>query len=312
MSRELDFLAREAVRGRLNRREFLGRAAALGLTLPAATKLLTSTALAQGPQKGGDLIVGLVGGESTNSLDPAQQLTQVPQIFTKTWGETLVYAAPEDSSAVPMLAESWEASDDVKDWRFKIRKGVTFHDGKELTADDVVATLQRHSDPNAKSGALGVLGDIADMKVDGDNVVVTLNNANADLPLLLADYHLVIQPNGGMDDPDAGIGTGPYKVEAERAGRAPPRRPSMPNHWRDDVGFVDSVEILVMNDTTARMSALQSGQVHMVNRVEPKTVALLAGSPRRGDRARALERPLHLPHALQHRRPSTTTTSAWR
>ena len=72
MSRELDFLAREAVRGRLTRREFLGRAAALGLTLPAATKLLSSTALAQGPQKGGDLLVGLVGGESTNSLDPAR------------------------------------------------------------------------------------------------------------------------------------------------------------------------------------------------------------------------------------------------
>jgi len=79
------------------------------------------------------------------------------QIFTKTWGETLVYADPKTSAAVPMLAESWEASADVKEWRFKIRKGVTFHDGKALTAGDVVATLKRHSDPNAKSGALGVL-----------------------------------------------------------------------------------------------------------------------------------------------------------
>ena len=55
MSKQLEFLAREAVRGRLSRREFLGRAAALGLTPPLATKLLTSTALAQGPQMGGDL-----------------------------------------------------------------------------------------------------------------------------------------------------------------------------------------------------------------------------------------------------------------
>src|SRR6185436_6725954 len=91
MSNELDFLAIEAVRGRLSRREFLGRAAALGLALPVATKLLSSTALAQGPQKGGDLVCGLVGGESTNSLDPALTLTQVPQIFIKCWGETLVY-----------------------------------------------------------------------------------------------------------------------------------------------------------------------------------------------------------------------------
>ena len=278
MSRELDFLAREAVRGRLNRREFLGRAAALGLTLPAATQLLSSTALAQGPQKGGDLLVGMVGGESTNSLDPAEQLTQVPQVFTRTWGETLVLADPATSAATPVLAESWEASDDVKEWRFKIRKGVTFHDGKELTPDDVVATIKRHSNPDSKSGALGVLGDIADLKVDGDYAVVTVNNASADLPLLLADYHLVIQPNGGMDDPNAGIGTGPYKIEENEPG-VRHFVSKYENYWRDDVGFVDTIEILVMNDTTARLSALQSGQVHMVNRVEPKTVSLLEGSP---------------------------------
>jgi len=278
MTREIEFLAREALRGRLNRRDFLGRAAALGLTLPVASKLLSSTALAQGPQKGGDLIVGLVGGESTNSLDPASWLSQVPQVFGKTWGETLVYSNPEDGSPVPLLAESWEASDDVKQWTFKIRKGVTFHDGKEMTAEDVVATLKRHADPEGKSGALGLMEGIAEMKADGDNVVLTLTSGNADMPLLLSDYHLVIQPNGGIDDPAAGIGTGPYKVEANEPGV---RHVSTKyeNHWRDDVGFVDSIEILVMNDTTARMSALQSGQVHMINRVEPKTVELLKASP---------------------------------
>jgi len=278
MSAELEYLAREAVRGRLNRREFLGRAAALGLALPAATKLLTSTALAQGPQRGGDLICGLVGGESTNSLDPATLASQVPQVFSKCWGETLVYSKPEDGSPVPLLAESWEASDDVKEWRFKIRQGVTFHDGKSMTPDDVVATLRRHSDPNAKSGALGILENIADMKVDGDNVVVTLKNADADLPLLLSDYHLIIQPNGGGEKPDDGIGTGPYKVEANEPG-VRYMGTKYENHWNDQVGFVDSVEIVVMNDTTARISALQSGQVHIINRVEPKTVALIERAP---------------------------------
>jgi peptide/nickel transport system substrate-binding protein len=277
MSKELDFLAREVVRGRLTRREFIGRAAAFGLALPAASKLLSSTALAQGPQRGGQLICGLVGGESTNSLDPALWLTQVSQIFGKCWGETLVYGSPEDGSPKGLLAESWGASDDVKQWSFKIRKGVTFHNGKELTPEDVVATMQRHSDPNAKSGALGVMGGIEDMKVDGDDVVITLKNADADLPLLLSDYHLVIQPNGGMDGADAGIGTGPYIV-AENEPGVRHLATKYADHWRDDVGFVDSVEILVMNDNTARMSALQSGQVHLVNRVEPKTVSLLEGA----------------------------------
>ena len=278
MSQELDFLAREAARGRISRRNFLGRAAALGMTLPVASKLLTSTVLAQGPQKGGDLVVGLVGGESTNSLDPGSWLSQVPQVFGKTWGETLVYAGPEDASPQPMLAESWGASDDVKQWSFKIRKGVTFHDGKELTPDDVVATLRRHSDPNTESGAKGVMEGIEDIKADGDNVVVTLKNADADLPLLLSDYHLVIQPNGGVDNPAAGIGTGPYKIETDEPG-VRHASTKYADHWRDDVGFVDTIEVLVMNDTTARLSALQSGQVHIVNRVEPKTVGLLKESP---------------------------------
>ena len=156
-----------------------------------------------------------------------------------------------------------------------------------------------------------MLGDIADMKVDGDNVVVTLNNANADLPLLLTDYHLVIQPNGGMDNPARRHRHRPLQDRGRRAGRAPPPT-KYDDHWRDDVGFVDSIEILVMNDTTARLSALQSGQVHIINRVEPKTVSLLRGRADVVIERVPSRRPLRLHHALQHARPSTTTTCAWR
>ncbi len=59
---------------------------------------------------------------------------------------------------------------------------------------------------------------IADMKVDGDNFIVDLDSANADLPYLMADYHLMIQPDGGMDNPGAGIGTGPYTLEVDEPG----------------------------------------------------------------------------------------------
>src|SRR5690606_28465571 len=109
-------------------------------------------------------------------------------------------------------------------------------------------------------------------------VVIRLNRGNADLPLLLTDYHLVIQPNGGYDQPNAGIGTGPYKVEVNEPGV---RHVSIRHagYWRDDVGHVDSVEVIVMNDNTARTAALQSGQVHIINRVEPKTVGLLERVP---------------------------------
>src|SRR5690606_11482163 len=142
MSNELDYLCRMAVSGRLSRRDFLGRAGALGITASLANSLLTGAARAQGPQKGGALRMGLTGGESTNSLDPAKWLTQVPQNFGSTWGELLVLQSPEDGSPQPVLAESWEASTAAKEWRFKIRKGITFHNGKEMTPEDVAQTFR--------------------------------------------------------------------------------------------------------------------------------------------------------------------------
>ena len=100
--------------------------------------------------------------------------------------------------------DSKEASDDAAEWRFRIRQGVTFHNGKDLTPEDVAQTIRRHTDENTQSAAFGVLTDIQEVAVDGQDVVFRLARGNADLPLLLTDYHLVIQPNGGFDGPDAG------------------------------------------------------------------------------------------------------------
>jgi peptide/nickel transport system substrate-binding protein len=82
----------------------------------------------------------------------------------------------------------------------------------------VLATLQRHSDEDSKSGALGIMKGIESMKVDGDYVAVTLSTANADLPYLMADYHLMIQPDGGMDN-RRGIGmSGAYNGQGDEPG----------------------------------------------------------------------------------------------
>ncbi len=68
---------------------------------------------------------------------------------------------------VPRVAEEFGSSADAKTWTFKIRKGVTFHNGKDVTAADVLATLERHSDDEVEVGALGLMTGIASMKVDG-------------------------------------------------------------------------------------------------------------------------------------------------
>jgi len=95
----------------------------------------------------------------------------------------------------------------------------------------------------------------------------------------MADYHLMIQPNGGKDAPDAGIGTGPYRITENQPGvRHVGER--FENYWdAANRGHADSVEVLVINDATARLAALQSGQVDMINRVEPKVVNLVKRIP---------------------------------
>lgn len=262
----------------IGRREFLGTAAAFGVLAAAATILPAGQARAQAPKRGGHLKLGLKGGAATDTLDPAGYSAGVAFVTGRTWGDTLVESHPETGAAVPALAESWEASPDAVTWTFKIRKGVQFHDGRPMTIADIIATLKRHSDAGSKSGALGLLGSIKSIEDKAGDLVVTLSEGNADLPLILSDYHLIIQPGGGVDDPNAAIGTGPYKVTSFEAGvRATFERNT--NDWRDDRGFADSVEIIVMNDTTARVAALSSGQVHFISAVEPKTVELLKRAP---------------------------------
>ena len=95
MKDQLYFLARQAATGMMSRREFMGRAAALGLTAAAANSLLSTEVMAAGPQKGGTIRVGLQGGSTTDSLDPALATNQVALSLIRLWGESLVELADD-------------------------------------------------------------------------------------------------------------------------------------------------------------------------------------------------------------------------
>ena len=221
-------------------------------------------------------------------------------VIGRTWGDTLVETDPATGAALPALAESWTSTPQADVWTFKLRQGVKFHDGTGMTVNDVVQTIRRHTDEGTKSGALGMLRSIKTVEDQGGDLVVTLTEGNADLPLILSDYHLIVQPNGGFDKPDAAIGTGPYKLTSYQAGvRATFEKNA--DDWRDDRGFVDSVELIVMNDTTARIAAVSSGQVHFINAVEPKTVKLLEAGADSHDPAHGGQGLLLLPRLLRHR-----------
>ncbi|SFR54370.1 peptide/nickel transport system substrate-binding protein [Yoonia tamlensis] len=179
------------------------------------------------------------------------------------------------------LAESWEASPDAKVWTFNLRQGVTFHNGKAFGADDVIESLQLHVAEGSKSGAQPIVSAITEMrKITEHQVQFTLESGNADFPYLMSDYHLLIYPAGQIEEAIAkGIGTGLYEVVAFDPGvRFVGKR--VENHYKgDSAGFFDEVEYIAINDNTARMNALLTGQVDAINRIDFKGEALLNANP---------------------------------
>ncbi len=271
---KLNDLALEANQGLISRREFLSRAAALGLTSATAMSLLGRAAEASVPKRGGVLKIALGGGGSpSDKMDPTTAFDAVNYFHLFTTYNTLVEVNSK-KELVPELAESWEPNDDMSVWTFNLRSGVQFHDGKPLVAEDVVYSIMLHLAKDSKSAAKGFLLNTERVEAVGERQVrVILKNPDADLPYLMGEYHMCIVPNGYTNWMTAN-GTGPYKlIEFEPGIRS--RWERNPNYWKSDRAWVDQVEMLVINDTTARTVALRTGDVHYINRIDTKTAALV-------------------------------------
>jgi peptide/nickel transport system substrate-binding protein len=156
-------------------------------------------------------------------------------------------------NAIPELAESWGSTPDAKVWTFKLRKGVEFHNGKTMTAEDVIFSINHHLGENSKSAAKGYLKSIENIKADGKyEVIFELSGGSADFPFILGDYHLTICP-AGTEGPEweKGIGTGGYILEEWEPGvRAFSKR--NPNYWKEGRAHFDEIETLSIADTNAR------------------------------------------------------------
>ena len=179
----------------------------------AHCRLLPSSrsARAETPKRGGNLRLGLNGASSSDSIDPATYTSTYMQSLGLQIFSTLTEIDAE-GKARPALAESWDAKSGAKSWLLKLRKGVTFHNGKTLTAADVVSSLNHHRGENSKSAAKPYFATVTDIAAAGpDEVKIEMSAGNADLPLLLADYHLCIFPEGAAAD--AGIGTGAFVLD---------------------------------------------------------------------------------------------------
>ncbi len=260
MKNELDFITR---------RRLLQVSAAAG-----ALSLLGTPARAAAPKRGGRMVLATREGSTTDSTDPGLLTNAFQWYLAYAFTSTLTEILP-DGSAGPALAESWDSSD-ARTWNFKLRKGVTFHSGRTMTPEDVVASINHHRTPDSTSFVAPIAKQITDIRADGPNaVVITLAQPNADLPASFNTPGFTIYPASGNGiDWQSRDGTGGYVLKEHEPGvRSFLTR--NPNYWRDDRAFADEVELLTIADAAARINALVTGQVNAIDEVDLKTVALL-------------------------------------
>lgn len=259
----------------VSRRDFLGTTAAT----MAAAGLGVAPATARAQQKrGGTARVALGAGSTTDTLNPGTWDNE----FTIDMGYSYsgyLTGVTREGEVEPQIAESWEVSADAKTWRFKLRNGVTFHSGKDVTAADVIASVNFHRGEDSASAAKPLLEGIEDIAADGDTVVFTLSGGNADFPFTFTDYHMPVLPSSeGTVDFQSRDGCGPYKLMEFQPGiRA--FYVKNENDWDSERGFFAEAEVLAVVDVNARTTTFVSGDVHMIDRPDLKTVGLLARNP---------------------------------
>ena len=262
--------------GSLSRRDFMAGASALGLAASTAAAFWPKAAAAS-PQRGGHLKIGADGGATSDSFDPLKSIgtdhvTNAILLCYDTLTEIDGTGTP-----VPSLAESWESSADGRTWNFKLRPGAEFHNGKPVTAADVIWSLQQHlSEKNTFAEGQQIVANLETLKADGDhNVVMVQKEVNFDLPAHLSSFGLIIGPEGTADW-NSGVGSGPYSLESYEPGVSFAGK-RYGNFYRDDQGYFESIELLNIADTTTRSNALRTGSVDVIGSPDTKTAKRLDG-----------------------------------
>lgn len=261
--------------GRLSRRDFIRSAIAAGVAIPAASGLWTTAAQAA-PQRGGTLRLGQHDGNTTDNHDPGTYASVGSIVLAHTHRSYLTQINA-DNSLGGDLATSWSASEDASEWTFELTEDASFHSGKPLVADDVIASLNYHRGEDSTSAAKSLLSDVVEIVKNNDHsLTIKMSSGNADLPWLLTDYHLAVVParEDGTADWESGDGTGPYKIDDVVFGVS--ANLSRHEGWHGEGAYFDAVEITIINDPTALQNALLTGAVDVASQLDLKTLALLS------------------------------------
>jgi peptide/nickel transport system substrate-binding protein len=240
--------------------------AACGGSSPTPSGGGDTSAAAGKPKRGGNFRLGVTGGGSKDMLDGQNIVTKPDQARLMTAFETLLVFDDNYQLQTDGLAESVEA-DNPTQYTIKLRDGIEFQNGKTLTADDVIYSLQRIG--TQKNGLTGFAAtatmDIKNLKkVDKLTVQLPLLSPDSTVPQTLASYTFGMVPVGYekfSGDVSTQIGTGCYKLKSFTPGQESVHERN-PNYWRGDGSpWFDTVTITDFNDSTAQLNALKGGQI---------------------------------------------------
>lgn len=272
----------------LDRRTFLrsvgatGAVAAMGGLLDACGATSEASAKKIAVRSGGDLRVGLTGGSSTDTLNPFDGgISAIGTCRAQQLYQPLIQLS-NDAQLQYILAEEIVPAGSTSKWHIKLRKGITFHDGKPFGADDVVYTLQTILNPKKPLGGAAVLAplDVKGIrKIDDLTVEVPATTPFGSFPEQLAAfwYFLYIAP-AGWKQGDKPNGTGPFMYKSFTPGQQSVFVRN-PNYWQSGLPHLDSVTIIDFQDPTAVLNALTSGAIDCTGQLTGPQMKILQRTP---------------------------------
>ncbi len=272
-----DHLFKQYVANKISRRRFMGTLAAAGASATAINGLTAQRAQAATPKKGGRLVVGIESAQAQDSLDPTKYYSTSNLQMGYSVHENLVNR-DANLQPLPWLATSWEANADASSWVFNLREGVTFHDGSDFGAEDVIYSMTRHFREGTESAGKAYMSQINDIeKLGSHQVRFNLKAPNADFPMILSDTRVHVTKRDLEDFTGTPPGTGPFKVvEFTPGSRYVFARNE--NYWSSDGPYVDELEFVGIADNTARINALIAGDINVLLQLDQKATRLIDNS----------------------------------
>ena len=259
------------------RRQFLRAAGATGTAgLLAACGSAVPGRAEPRKRYGGNLMAGLTGGSSADTLDPHKPVTDLDISRVQTLYEPLVTLNLQATGVEYLLAEEiTPRNGSLSEWEIRLRPGVTFHDGKPLTSADVLFSFRRiYTSDFAGKIFLGPIDINATTALDSRTVLVKLTAPVAAYAeaLAAAPFDLLIAPT--TLNPGQPNGTGPFKFGSFTPGQRSTFTRN-PHYWQHGLPYADTLTIIDFPDTVSLQDALITGQIQAAGTLDPAQMPVL-------------------------------------